>query len=147
MLGNYKRILTPIDGSDQSQRAFEQAIQIAKRNQATLVIAMVVDDNLAFLQNIYRSGLKEGMTNRANEIIDRHVKIADWADFDQIERIVEYGKPKDVISHRLVDDQQIDLIVMGSRGMGATGRIILGSTTEHVVRHAHCDVLVVRDHK
>jgi nucleotide-binding universal stress UspA family protein len=37
-----------------------------------------------------------------------------------------------------------DVIVVGSRGLGAVGRFVLGSVSDHVVRHAGCPVLVVR---
>jgi nucleotide-binding universal stress UspA family protein len=39
----------------------------------------------------------------------------------------------------------VGLIVMGSRGLGAVSRALLGSVSESVVRHAHCPVFVVRD--
>src|SRR5688500_9294759 len=43
------------------------------------------------------------------------------------------------------DDQRMDLIIMGTRGYTGLSRFILGGTTERVVRHAHCPVLVIRE--
>jgi nucleotide-binding universal stress UspA family protein len=41
-------------------------------------------------------------------------------------------------------NEQVDLVVVGSHGRGAVGRFLVGSVSEHVVRHAPCPVLVVR---
>jgi nucleotide-binding universal stress UspA family protein len=42
--------------------------------------------------------------------------------------------------------EQVDLVVVGSHGRGQVGRFLIGSVSDHVVRHAHCPVLVVRAH-
>jgi nucleotide-binding universal stress UspA family protein len=39
--------------------------------------------------------------------------------------------------------EHVDLVVAGSRGWGATHRVVLGSTTDHITHHAHCPVIVV----
>ena len=45
----------------------------------------------------------------------------------------------------LAGEMEAGLVVLGSRGLGAVGRVLLGSVSDSVVRHAHCSVLVVRD--
>ncbi len=55
----------------------------------------------------------------------------------------ELGRP----GHHLVDkanDEKVDLIVMGTRGMGTIKRTIMGSVSDHVIHHAHCPVVVCR---
>jgi nucleotide-binding universal stress UspA family protein len=42
------------------------------------------------------------------------------------------------------ESRGVDLIVIGSQGMSAVRRFLLGSVADRVVRHATCDVLVVR---
>lgn len=56
---------------------------------------------------------------------------------------VRLGRPTDEIL-RLRDEIEADLIVLGSRGLNAFTRVLLGSDAEGVVRHAPCPVLVVR---
>jgi nucleotide-binding universal stress UspA family protein len=47
----------------------------------------------------------------------------------------------------LAEELGVDLIVMGSRGLGGVRRALMGSVSDSVVRHAHCPVLVVRPEK
>jgi nucleotide-binding universal stress UspA family protein len=54
------------------------------------------------------------------------------------------GEPdKEIL--RMAEDLGAGLIVIGSRGLGAVSRTLMGSVSESVVRHAHCPVFVVRD--
>ena len=57
--------------------------------------------------------------------------------------LTRFGSPADEIC-RTAEEMGADLIVLGSRGAGATRRLLLGSVAERVVRHAGCSVLVVR---
>ena len=45
---------------------------------------------------------------------------------------------------RLAEEEQVDLIVMGSHGRGWLGRLLMGSVAENVMRHATCPVLIVK---
>jgi nucleotide-binding universal stress UspA family protein len=54
------------------------------------------------------------------------------------------GDPRDVLL-RLLEDERVDLIVMGSHGRTGLAKLLLGSVSSHVVTHAHCSVLVVKE--
>ena len=54
-----------------------------------------------------------------------------------------HGNPADVIVQE-AEESGADLIVVGTRGLGATRRAFMGSVSTNVVHHAPCDVLVVR---
>ena len=56
---------------------------------------------------------------------------------------VAVGHPESEIL-RIAEEIGADLVVVGSRGLGPLGRVLMGSVSESVVRHAHCSVLVVR---
>ncbi|MDK8197897.1 universal stress protein, partial [Enterococcus faecalis] len=63
--------------------------------------------------------------------------------FDRAEIKLLRGEAKDeIVSYAEAND--IDLIVVGSTGKGSIRRALLGSVSSYIVRHAHCDVLVVR---
>lgn len=54
------------------------------------------------------------------------------------------GDPRDVLL-RMVDDERVDLIVLGSHGRTGLAKLLLGSVSSHVVTHAHCSVMVVKE--
>ncbi|NGZ96603.1 MAG: hypothetical protein CV089_10845 [Nitrospira sp. WS110] len=61
----------------------------------------------------------------------------------QIKEALKLGKPADEILN-VAKREKADLIVTGAKGLGAIGRVLLGSVSTRVVQHAHCGVLVVR---
>jgi len=61
-----------------------------------------------------------------------------------VDELVEVGDAADVIC-RVADRLRADIVIVGSHGRTGLGRLFLGSVSEHVVRHAPCPVLVVRE--
>lgn len=59
---------------------------------------------------------------------------------------VELGKAADTLCD-LAGHLGADLVIVGSRGLGAGRRLILGSVSDRVVHHAPCPVLVLRPHQ
>lgn len=55
---------------------------------------------------------------------------------------VEGGSPGSTICKNVINED-IDMVVMGSRGLGTVRRTILGSVSDYVLHHAHCPVIVV----
>jgi nucleotide-binding universal stress UspA family protein len=55
------------------------------------------------------------------------------------------GSPKEMIAKTLVEEWDCDLIVMGATGKGTIAKLVVGSVTNHVIKHAPCDVLIVRE--
>jgi len=57
---------------------------------------------------------------------------------------LEFGDPRDVIT-RIAREERVDVLVVGSHGRTGLARVLLGSVSNHVVGHAPCSVLVVKD--
>jgi nucleotide-binding universal stress UspA family protein len=140
-----KRILVPVDGSEQARTAFQFAAE--EFPEATLVLLNVINPAEAgysaqaslpsFSEEWY-----EQQTEAAEAIFDTLVEEADAEDRD-VERAVEVGRPTTVIVEYAADND-VDHIVMGSHGRSGVSRILLGSVAETVVRRADVPVTVAR---
>ncbi len=61
-----------------------------------------------------------------------------------INLVIEYGSPKNIITKELSSIVDADLIICGATGLNAVERFLIGSVSEAIVRSAKCDVLVIR---
>ena len=148
-----KRILMPIDGSEFGMKAYEYALEIAKSYDAEIVVLNVQPKHvpssveLAYdNQGIYQSKTVEKddanheikgeeIVKKAMEyFLDREVKASARVVLgDPAEGILEISK-----------NENFDLTIMCTQGMGFTKRFIMGSVTDKVVHHSSIPVFVIR---
>lgn len=137
-MGNYDRVLVPLDGSEISELVFEKALQLARRLESDItmlhVIAPITHGNYR-LQNYEHPELVKRVKSEFGKMKDR-VKDDDI----EVELVVRHGLPHDEI---LSFGSDHDLIVMGSKGHNPLSSLILGSVAEKVVRKACCPVMLV----
>lgn len=146
MFADIRKVLVPVDGSDQAHKAFMQAIEIAKASNAQLEVVAVIHDDTVTGKSAYRSGVVfEKLQNEWNEFIKTYEQEAiDQYGLNNINAYTVMGKPKNEIIRIARDNPEIDLIVIGATGKNAIERSVLGSVTQYVVRHAEVPVFVVR---
>lgn len=147
MAESYKKILVPIDGSNLSKQSLEKAIEIAKIHQASLILAHIIDFQFLANTDFLGKELRESAFVHANILLDDYEQTVLNSGYSKVEKIIKEGIPKAMISQELIDKYQIDLIVIGATGLNAIEKFFLGSTTEYVIRHAKCDILVVKAEK
>ena len=137
----YKNILVPIDKSQQSNIAFQKALKIANR-QTQLHLVHVINiqafDNL----DVEDDEIIEKISNNVRKKLKKMVAIAKKCNI-YTDYSIEYGSPKLLISKDIPQNKHIDLIILGATSMHKIKQLFLGSTTEYVIQHAPCDVLVV----
>jgi nucleotide-binding universal stress UspA family protein len=147
----YNKILLPTDGSKYAENAAKHAIWIASKSGASIIALNVVDTSSLI-------GLPaEDLTVRVTEILkeEAHKSLENIQDMinefrkeKRIEKDIELikeskeGSPADIIL-QTVEEDDIDLIVMGTSGKHGIDRFLLGSVTEKVVRSVGCPVLAV----
>jgi len=149
----YNKILLPSDGSDSAEKAAKHALWIAVKSGADILVLNVFElytPTIAFPistlagsnEDLYEP-LKKEAEKIADDLIDR-IKASDEFKSGNINinRIVREGNPYNEIL-KTVEENEIDLIVMGASGRHGFDRIALGSETERVVRASHVPVLVV----
>ncbi|RKQ30558.1 universal stress protein [Oceanobacillus halophilus] len=140
----YNNIIVAVDGSEAAEKAFTKSIDIAKRNNARLILAHVVDSRTFATAETYDRTLAERAEEYAKELLDSYVENAKNAGVKDIVRCIEYGSPKVKIAKTIANNFHADLIICGATGLNAVERFIIGSVSESITRHATCDVLVVR---
>lgn len=142
MLETYKNILVGLDGSTQSDRALQEAVEVAKRNAGKLFIAHVVDDNkVLFNSAAPASEVFHELQEEARIEIEH--KLAAF-DFKNVELVCVVGNPKKALASDIPKKYAIDLIMIGATGKHAIERTLVGSTTAYVVNHAPCNVMVIK---
>lgn len=143
-MSEYKNILVAVDGSEVAKAAFHKAIHFAKRNNATLIIAHIVDPVTSPGVEGYHKSLLESCMKYGETLLEEYKKEALEAGVNQVVTEVESGSPKVKISKTIAKKYDVDLIVCGAQGLNAMERFVMGSVSEYIVRHANCDVTVVR---
>ncbi|MEF8787172.1 MAG: universal stress protein [Haloarculaceae archaeon] len=134
-------ILIPTDGSAPADTATQHALSLASQFDATVHALAVVDLQQA-AGPFNAGGLDATFVDRLKEQADEDVQhIANkWAQPDRFQGTVEEGMPSEAILE-YVQDNDIDLVVMGTHGRTGVRRFVLGSVTEHVLRESPVPVL------
>ena len=145
-MANLQRILVPLDFSDTSTRALEQAKSVAERFNATIELLHVVPnpyipDASPFYTPLPADFLDE-VERDARKRLDESLTLAERDRF-KARRVVIVGDPlTEIVEH--ATREKVDLIVMGTHGRRGVAHLFLGSVAERVVRTAPCPVLTVR---
>jgi len=137
----YEHILVPTDGSDGADHAFEQALDLADTYDARLHVLHVIDvskDAGEFRPVTVLDKLRERGRELTDDLTDRAADAGVEAESEVVQ-----GLPHRVILN-YVDDNDVDLVVMGTHGRTGLQRYLLGSVTEKVVRLSDVPVLTVR---
>ncbi|WP_054955690.1 universal stress protein [Paenibacillus dakarensis] len=142
----FTKILLAYDGSDASNKALDRAVELAKVTPgATLDIVHAFEFPRFFVGEgiapIPASVNKEiyDLAEQTTEELKRRMKVVEVK--GRVEMI--QGPPAEVILE-YAKQNEIDLIVIGSRGLGGIREFVLGSVSHNVVQHAKIPVLVVK---
>ena len=144
-----KRIMAPIDGSQNALAALQVAVGLAKDYGADLNIIHVLavhsgpssisGAGSTSLQAVYETEEKD-----ANKMIGDAVDLARKHGVKASGQAISGGRSivEAIVANAAA--QKVDLIVIGTRGLNGFKRMLMGSVSSGVVTHAYCPVLVVR---
>jgi universal stress protein A len=141
--------LLATDGSDQSVRAARRAAELLRSADHLTLLTVVTeipgDDAGGFEGSVYTPEEMERVWDaelaEAREELERTAAALTTA---RVEKRIEVGDVARTIC-RIAEELGVDVIVVGSHGRTGLQRLFLGSVSEHVVRHAPCPVLVIRE--
>ncbi len=132
-----QHVLVPLDFSGKSRQALRYAVPIAQKFSAKIHLVHILPPpgkaELPDLARIKFTALKR-LGEMAAELLPPRLRAGN---------AVLVGKPAEQIL-QLAEKNNIDLIVLTTKGRSGLARVIVGSTAESIMRHASCPVLSVR---
>ena len=135
-----KQILVATDGSENSRAALEEAVELAAAADAKLTIVYVRHGPLPVLGDpVYQRSLSAEL-GHANEVLAIAAGLARTAGVEAEGEVLEGDPAKRIVE--LARARDAELIVVGSRGLGALSGTLLGSVSRDVLHHADRPVLV-----
>lgn len=135
------KMIVAYDGSKQSEKAFKQALDIASKYSANMVVLAV-----AQLLEIPTEVELSMMLEDATEYFERQFRrLKDLAESLGVSTRFEVraGHQAEQIV-RIAKEEKADAIVMGHRGGGFVKKWLVGSIAKRVLSYAHCTVIIVR---
>jgi nucleotide-binding universal stress UspA family protein len=144
----YQRILVPVDGSETSRAALQEAIKLAKQLGARLKLVHVIENARVFDAEgmVDQSTLLDIATRSGEQVLSRAREVAQKEGIEAETTLLEAGgdRNENVI---VAEAKQwlAELIVIGTHGRSGISRLLFGSVAEGVVRGATMPVLLIRD--
>ena len=153
MIQNVKKILAPIDFSEHSMESMRAAMELAKDVGAEVHLMHVIAPHHHFIPLPLATSAEESrelvreaaMIEQAEQELAR-IKKDDFGDSKNVSTFAIVGHPVQKLAD-YAKEQSIDLIVMSTHGRSSVEHMLLGGTTEKLVRSAPCSVLVIRPRK
>ncbi len=155
----FKKILVALDGSESSQRAAHAAVELGEKLKADLIVLHAISPPTSYYHSTIASPTGMSLPAPSQHEIDAYYAYARKVALGIVGETESKAKKQGVhvkteipeavssvvetiINHAVKEN--VDLIVVGTRGLGGFKKMLLGSVSSGIVSHAHCPVLVVR---
>ncbi|ANI88955.1 universal stress protein UspA [Arachidicoccus ginsenosidimutans] len=138
----FNKILIAVDDSAFSMKAAHTGFAIVHATKAAVALVYVIDQSKEVVNadlGITPEQSQSALLNEAERTIQQYIQLYDGE--DEVLRFTPTGIPEEEIIN-IANQWEADLIVMGTHGRTAIGRILSGSKAEYVVRHATVPVLL-----
>ncbi len=144
----YKHILVAVDGSDTSNLALQEAIKLAKEQQAQLRIVHVVEDIPLNIDTEYAlDEYQEAMRKTGEAVLSKAEALARESGVTLETKLLQIETLGHRITNLVVEEAQswpADLIVLGTHGRRGFNHLLMGSVAEGIVRVSPQPVLLIR---
>ena len=138
--------MVPFDGSGYSRKAFEKALEIAEKFASKLIVITVLQSKISDSTGISLERMQEIQDEEKDTATLMLKKLEEQANTKNIPFLMEVihnPSPSDGII-TLAENNNVDLIVIGSHGRTGFRKIVLGSVANGVLEHAKCPVLITK---
>jgi nucleotide-binding universal stress UspA family protein len=146
----FRKILVPIDGSNEAIKAVKVALEIAEKFGSSITLFHVAQlaydysgmGHLPELSNGVIKAMEEEWAKAGKVILETASKELDSADIEVAVELEQGNAAREIVYK--AEKGKFDLIVMGSRGLGGISATVMGSVSSQVTRTSACPVLVTR---
>ena len=143
MVNKIRKILVAFDGSQNSFRGLDKAIQIAKPSEATITVIYVINTSPLRTRLYNVTNVQKNMARQKGiKVLEKSYGRAKLADVKFQSKLVG-GIPASAIT-KFADSQKFDIIVIGARGLSKTKATFLGSVSNHILHVSKIPVLIVK---
>jgi nucleotide-binding universal stress UspA family protein len=142
--GTYKKIMIATDGSELVKKAVNTSIELSRLSGAKLYAVYVVVPATRSIRDFGWEKTALEHSRHEGEAATRFVEDAAKSAGVEVESVLLEGHPADKIIE-FAEQNDIEIIVMGTLGKTGLTRFLLGSVAENVMRHSKTPVLVVRE--
>ena len=139
----FEKVLLAVDGSEHALHAARTATDLVRTMKSTEIRIVVVFDSIP--PYLGEPNLQQAINARmesARVVMDKAIEVVGDIPCEIHTEFIE-GSPAEAIID-VAKTRKSDVIVMGSRGLGTLAGLLLGSTSQKVVAHAPCPVLIIR---
>ena len=141
----FKKILVPVDGSSTALYVLKKAEEMAKEYDSTLYVLTVIPEPILLEQaptDIPTMEIIKARKSRSKYILEEAQKSSGYT--GQVQFVERTGSvPKEIVA--FAEEENVDLIVIGNRGLGAFSRTLLGSVSNRVINLTKKPVLVFKE--
>jgi len=137
----YMNILVPIDGSENSQKALLQACEIAKNYKSNLILLYVVDKPIS-LNLLDRKEYLNILRKFGEKVLVKGKENAKLEGVDATTIMKEGNISNEIV--KIAKNKKCNLIIIGSKGLGAAARFFLGSVSNKLANNSPCSILIVK---
>ncbi|MGF1473290.1 MAG: universal stress protein [Rubrobacteraceae bacterium] len=140
----FGKILAAVDGSREAEAAALKAAQLARVTGSELHLVHVGIEYYLFVHDYVSPAQFERLKQERQAVLDEQLRKLEASGIGVEDAHVRMGHRVDEEVIKLAGELGARLIVTGSRGRTALSRVVMGSDSDSIVRHAHCPVLVIR---
>lgn len=137
----YKKVLVPLDGSKYSEKALERASDFVSAFDSKIILLYVIEkplpinfldrkEYLDILQKFGNKTLNKASSTLSKKGITAKILLKKGNIVSEIEKVAK--------------NEKCDLIIVGSKGLGAVTRFLLGSVSNKLAQHSPCSLLIVK---
>lgn len=138
----YKHILLAADGSENAVRAAKEAIKMASCHEDSLIEVVYVVDFDKSKSEVLHAGSSEALNVERRKKISKVEQVLKGSNVSYKVTFLHGTPGPEIVKY--ANEQKVELVVIGSRGLNGLQEMVLGSVSHKVMKRVNCPALIVK---